>query len=392
MLHRHSIRQFALLGDKEDTAAEKLCHAVFVLSPLMMTPMSLWLAQSMKRHGIEWLSDIEKSITINQKEAVTSTVGSPNKNLVMAGQTDNPFETEKRHYFKDTRLRGRLQTHHSASERKQIMSAVAASEKSKQPAYETTDILKPKLDKSNYRYLVLSNGLRVMLVSDKNCPRAACCLCLPVGHVHNPRHIPGLAVYFMKMLLLNSEKYPETLREFFCQHGGSVRGLVDDAWMALNFDVSPEHLDQGLDRCAAAVNEPLFGRHYLSRALSALKFTSVPVCYTDIWKYGIVLRRLANPNHCFQNLSALRSASLVDGREFRTIRNELARFHERYFSANLITLCVIGKEPLDKLEQMVKNGRFERIRSEDTLIPYDSVNTFVNGPVYRPEDLGKMVR
>lgn len=38
------------------------------------------------------------------------------------------------------------------------------------------------------------------------------------------------------------------------------------------------------------------------------------------------------------------------------IRQELIEFHNKYYkSGNLINLCVMGREPLDKLEYMVKD-------------------------------------
>ena len=44
------------------------------------------------------------------------------------------------------------------------------------------------------------------------------------------------------------------------------------------------------------------------------------------------------------------------------IRDELIAFYERYYSANLMALAVVGREPLDVLEQWVR-ARFSQVRN-----------------------------
>ncbi len=73
------------------------------------------------------------------------------------------------------------------------------------------------------------------------------------------------------------------------------------------------------------------------------------------------------------------SASGVD------IRDELLKFHSAYYSANLMKLCVLGREPLDELEAMVKD-LFSAIPNTDAPQPSFS------GTPYGPEQLGHTVR
>jgi insulysin len=92
----------------------------------------------------------------------------------------------------------------------------------------------------------------------------------------------------------------------------------------------------------------------------------------------------ADPFHKFgtgnnQTLVDAPSANGVD------IRDELLKFHQAYYSANLMKLCVLGREPLDELEAMVKD-LFSAIPNTDAPQPSFS------GTPYGPEQLGHTVR
>lgn len=54
-------------------------------------------------------------------------------------------------------------------------------------------ISKSRLDESEYRGMILKNGLRVMMVSDKRSHRSAVCMNVNVGSWFDSRELPGLA-------------------------------------------------------------------------------------------------------------------------------------------------------------------------------------------------------
>lgn len=55
------------------------------------------------------------------------------------------------------------------------------------------NIQKSKLDKKEYRGVILKNGLRVMLISDVTTNRSAVCMDVNTGTWADPPELPGLA-------------------------------------------------------------------------------------------------------------------------------------------------------------------------------------------------------
>jgi insulysin len=64
------------------------------------------------------------------------------------------------------------------------------------------EILQSPNDVYKCAYLVLENGLAVMLASDPAAEKAAAALCVPVGGLSEPHEIPGLAHFCEHMLFM----------------------------------------------------------------------------------------------------------------------------------------------------------------------------------------------
>ncbi|KNC71979.1 hypothetical protein SARC_15476, partial [Sphaeroforma arctica JP610] len=64
-------------------------------------------------------------------------------------------------------------------------------------------------EKRQHEYLELDNGLKVLLVSDPKADKAAAALDVHVGHLHDPKELPGLAHFCEHLLFLGTEKYPK---------------------------------------------------------------------------------------------------------------------------------------------------------------------------------------
>lgn len=83
-------------------------------------------------------------------------------------------------------------------------------------------ITKSDTDKATYRYVVLPNRMKALLISDPNCDKAAAAVDVgvgtafslhlvdnsPVGYFSDPDHIPGLAHFLEHLLFMGTDRYP----------------------------------------------------------------------------------------------------------------------------------------------------------------------------------------
>ena len=120
-------------------------------------------------------------------------------------------------------------------------------------------------DDRSYRYVVLDNGLRALLVSDATSDKAAAALAVLRGSFDEPPEHQGLAHFLEHMLFIGTEKYPtvDGYQQFLATHGGSSNAYTAGDHTNYFFDVQQEKLDEALDRFANFFISPLLDPAYV---------------------------------------------------------------------------------------------------------------------------------
>ncbi|XP_055363956.1 nardilysin b isoform X3 [Betta splendens] len=201
-----------------------------------------------------------------------------------------------------------------------------------------TEIIKSPSDPKTYRCIELSNGLRVLLISDfsgiggkgetedgdddqeredeedgdsgegseededendeeeqdsdfdeldeenaskkkKGCSekQAAAALCISVGSFSDPDDLPGLAHFLEHMVFMGSEKYPAEngFDAFLKKHGGSDNASTDCERTIFQFDVQRKYFREALDRWAQFFICPLMIEDAIDREVEAVDSDSL---------------------------------------------------------------------------------------------------------------------
>ncbi|XP_022253443.1 insulin-degrading enzyme-like, partial [Limulus polyphemus] len=218
------------------------------------------------------------------------------------------------------------------------------------------NIIKSEEDKISYRGLELTNGMKILLISDPTTEKSAAALDVHIGHMSDPWHIPGLAHFCEHMLFLGTEKYPSEneFSGFLNQHGGNDNAFTSTQHTNFYFDVAPEFLQGALDRFSQFFVGPLFTESATCREVNAVNSEHEKNLQEDVWHLDQLEKSLGNPKHDFSKFGTGNKETLEEIPKSQNIdvREELLKFHEKWYSANIMALCVIGKESLDELIEM----------------------------------------
>lgn len=70
---------------------------------------------------------------------------------------------------------------------------------------------------------------------------------------------------------------------------------------------------------------------------------------SDCWRIAQVEKTLSNPKHPWRHFETGNLETLMDApkRRGQDVRQELLKFHETFYSANIMKLCVLGKGRLE---------------------------------------------
>ncbi|UMM35850.1 hypothetical protein L5515_008285 [Caenorhabditis briggsae] len=250
-------------------------------------------------------------------------------------------------------------------------------------------IVKGAQDVREYRGLELTNGLRILLVSDPSTDKSAAALDVKVGHLMDPWELPGLAHFCEHMLFLGTAKYPSEneYSKFLSAHAGSSNAYTATDHTNYHFDVKPDQLSGALDRFVQFFLSPQFTESATEREVCAVDSEHSNNLNNDSWRFLQVDRSRSKPGHDYGKFGTGNKQTLLEDARKKGIepRDALLQFHKKWYSSDIMSCCIIGKESLDVLESYLGTYEFDAIENKKV-----TRQVWKDFP-YGPEQLGKKV-
>ncbi|MDA1074794.1 MAG: insulinase family protein [Proteobacteria bacterium] len=215
---------------------------------------------------------------------------------------------------------------------------------------QSVEIYKSPNDHRAYRYLVLRNEMRVLLISDPETDKAAASLVVQRGQYHDPDEYLGLAHFLEHMLFIGTKKYPEVdgYQTFITRHGGSSNAYTAADHTNYFFDIQPDQFAAGLDRFSQFFISPLFDEQYVEREKNAVHSEYQLQVKDDGWRGNAAARGVINPEHPASKFHIGSLESLGEG-----LRDALLDFFEKNYSADQMILVALTNESLDEMESWI---------------------------------------
>lgn len=217
------------------------------------------------------------------------------------------------------------------------------------------EIERSPADTRSYRALTLANGLQALVVSDPSTDEAAAALDVNVGSANDPEGRPGMAHFLEHLLFLGTGKYPDPgeYDRFITGHGGFSNASTAFAHTTYFFEVDAAHLDGALDRFAQFFVSPRFDREHLAGERRIVHSEYVSRSRSDHLRSLAAWKQTLDPRHPLARFHVGTEETLRD-RPGGGIREEVVDFWEKTYSSHLMKLVVLGREPLDELERLVR--------------------------------------
>lgn len=252
-----------------------------------------------------------------------------------------------------------------------------------QPLAQT--IRKSEKDPRQYQAIKLDNGMTVLLVSDPQATKSLASLALPVGSLEDPNSQLGLAHYLEHMVLMGSKRYPEpeALSEFLKKHAGSHNASTASYRTAFYLEVENDALQPAVDRLADAIAEPLLDPVNADRERNAVNAEMTMARSRDGHRMAQVGAETLNPEHPSARFSGGNLETLSD-KPGSKLHDELVKFYQRYYSANLMKGVIYSNQPLPALAKLASET-FGRIANHQASVPAITV------PVATEKQRGLMI-
>lgn len=223
------------------------------------------------------------------------------------------------------------------------------------------EVIKSPNDHRSYDAFELANGLKVLLISDPHTDKAAAALDVNVGNGSDPESRQGLAHFLEHMLFLGTEKYPEPgeYKDFISEHGGGQNAYTTFDHTNYYFNIDKDYLEPALDRFSQFFIAPLFNERYVTRERQVVHSEYLSGIKSDGRRIFSASKQAINPEHPYAKFAVGSLETLAD-RPSSPVREDLLAFYRDHYSAGLMALVVLGKEPPELLRKWV-SSRFSRV-------------------------------
>ena len=242
-----------------------------------------------------------------------------------------------------------------------------------------TNIIKPKIDKLEYGFKVLSNGLKVLLIYDPDTNTSSAAMGVNIGSLAEQKDEEGLAHFCEHLILMASKKYPKEngYDEFLSKNGGDSNASTTDDRTIYYFTVDNEKLEEALDMFAQIFIEPLFNEGSIEREIQAVDNEFTGALNNDMKRFIQLKCSETKKDSVFNKFDAGNKTTL----SLPDIRERLLKFYKKYYTSEIMSLCVYSNKKLDELLPFVENlfqlvpkiDNFKMPRY-DEVKPYDETN------------------
>ena len=240
-------------------------------------------------------------------------------------------------------------------------------------------IEKSKSDNFDCLIKILPNGLKALLVSDPDLEISSAALGVNVGSLYDKPDELGIAHFCEHLLFMGNKKYPmeDEYSSYLTKNGGSANASTSEESTLFYFDVSNEAFDGALDRFAYFFISPIFNESSVEREIKAVDNEFTNHLIKDARRLNQIKLSEYKKESPFNHFSTgnLKTLSIPD------IRDRLLIFYKKYYTSEIMDLCVYSNKSLKDLLRLVENlfslipklDNFEMPRY-DEIKPYDETN------------------
>ena len=191
-------------------------------------------------------------------------------------------------------------------------------------------------DKRKYEYFVLTNEMRVVVISDPEIKLSSVAMTIDTGSFNDPASNPGLAHLCEHMLFLGTAKYPDTdmYHKYIYSHGGKNNAFTLHEETTFYFTIQSPYLKQALDIFSQFFISPLVNEELLSREINAVHEEYHNFLHSDQRREDQLLKHVSNPQHPFHQFDTGNNDTLNK----TDIREKILKVYAERYSSNTVSL------------------------------------------------------
>ena len=216
-----------------------------------------------------------------------------------------------------------------------------------------TNLEKSKSDNLDYGLKILPNGLTILFISDLKANFSSAAMGVNVGSLVDSLDVPGLAHFCEHLLSMGTEKYPSEndYQDYLSKNSGLSNAFTAPDRTVYYFQVSNEGFEGAIDRFAQFFISPTFNEGSVEREINAIDNEFSKNLNNDGWRFMQLKYNDSKKDSVFNKFSTGNKSTLT----LPNIRERLIEFYKKYYTSEIMYLCVYSKKPMDELVKLVED-------------------------------------
>jgi len=207
----------------------------------------------------------------------------------------------------------------------------------------SSNIIKHKDDELMYKYVELSNKMRIFFVNDTSTNISCGHMYVGVGHTCDPDDMSGLAHFLEHMLFKGSRKYPDGagFMDTVSKNGGDTNAFTAHHRTEYFFTANSDSFIKILDMFSRFFIDPLFDKKYIDTELNAVDSEHQKNIGNDGWRKQSIFEKFF-VDKVYNKFSTGTKATLLEtvNNDITLLQNKVREFYNTYYSANNMILVV----------------------------------------------------
>ena len=235
------------------------------------------------------------------------------------------------------------------------------------------DIIKPKNDDRIYKYFILDNNIKCILINDKSLDKSYVVTSVNIGSFANKDYCDGMAHLLEHMCFITSNKYKEKgyLAKKVGEAGGSTNAFTAENNTVYYLDIFKENLEEILEIFIDFLVNAELKEEYILSELENVDAEHKKNLFSDQWRLNNLEKTISDKSSNYNNFSTGSKETLNKP----DIYQKMVKFYKKFYTANNISICIASNHDINKLYNIVNNS-FGKIPKSNVINDFKLIKPF----------------
>ncbi len=198
-------------------------------------------------------------------------------------------------------------------------------------------------DKRDIKGLILDNGIKIVLISDKNIITSSCSIAVNAGYLQD--EYEGTAHFLEHLLFMGSEKFPSQneYHSYISVCGGMDNAFTGDNITCYFLEIESNFMKKGIEMLSWFFKKPLLDEKLIKSEMEIINSEHEKNILSDLWITDDILKKIIKPSK-YTKFGTGNNESLKNIK-----REDILKYYNNYYTTDNMYVCIVDNKSIDDM-------------------------------------------